>query len=74
MWTTVTIIVLKVFGIVFVMTNGQWGTQVLANLMYGWMFRGSPDYGHGSATAMVLMILVTPIMIWNIRNAVRELR
>ncbi|MDO5605553.1 MAG: sugar ABC transporter permease, partial [Paracoccus sp. (in: a-proteobacteria)] len=30
-WTTITITVLKVFDIVFVMTNGQWGTQVLAN-------------------------------------------
>ncbi|MFV0383454.1 carbohydrate ABC transporter permease [Paracoccus sp. (in: a-proteobacteria)] len=73
-WTTITITVLKVFDIVFVMTNGQWGTQVLANLMYDWMFRGTPDYGRGSAIAIVLMILVTPIMIWNIRNVHREVR
>ncbi|SNT68474.1 carbohydrate ABC transporter permease [Paracoccus seriniphilus] len=73
-WTTITIVVLKVFDIVFVMTNGQWGTQVLANLMYDWMFRGTPDYGRGSAIAMVLMVLVTPIMIWNIRNTRREMR
>ncbi|MCF3974264.1 carbohydrate ABC transporter permease [Paracoccus salsus] len=73
-WTTITIVVLKVFDIVFVMTNGQWGTQVLANLMYDWMFRGSPDYGRGSAIAMVLMLLVTPIMVWNIINARKELR
>jgi alpha-glucoside transport system permease protein len=73
-WTTITIVVLKVFDIVFVMTNGQWGTQVLANLMYDWMFRGTPDYGRGSAIAMVLMLLVTPIMIWNIYNARKEVR
>ncbi|SIS52455.1 carbohydrate ABC transporter permease [Paracoccus saliphilus] len=73
-WTTITIVVLKVFDIVFVMTNGQWGTQVLANLMYDWMFRGTPDYGRGSAIAIVLMILVTPIMIWNIRNVRKEVR
>lgn len=73
-WTTITIVVLKVFDIVFVMTNGQWGTQVLANLMYDWMFRGTPDYGRGSAIAIVLMVLVTPIMIWNIVNARREVR
>jgi len=71
-WTTITILVLKVFDIVFAMTNGQWGSQVLANLMYDWMFRGSPDFGRGSAIAMVIMALVTPIMIWNIRNARRE--
>ncbi|MFC3167285.1 carbohydrate ABC transporter permease [Paracoccus fontiphilus] len=73
-WTTITIVVLKVFDIVFVMTNGQWGTQVLANLMYDWMFRGTPDYGRGSAIAIILMVLVTPIMIWNIVNARREVR
>ena len=73
-WTTITIVVLKVFDIVFVMTNGQWGTQVLANLMYDWMFRGTPDYGRGSAIAIILMILVTPIMIWNIYNARKEVR
>lgn len=72
-WTTITIVVLKVFDIVFVMTNGQWGTQVLANMMYDWMFRGAPDYGRGSAIAIVIMALVTPIMIWNIRNARKEL-
>jgi alpha-glucoside transport system permease protein len=73
-WTTITITVLKVFDIVFVMTNGEWGTQVLANLMYNWMFRGAPDYGRGSAIAIVIMLLVTPIMVWNIRNARREMR
>ncbi len=30
-WTTITIATLKVFDIVFAMTNGQWETQVLAN-------------------------------------------
>lgn len=73
-WTTITILVLKVFDIVFAMTNGQWGSQVLANLMYDWMFRGSPDFGRGSAIAMVIMLLVTPIMAWNIINARREMK
>ena len=73
-WTTITILVLKVFDIVFAMTNGQWGSQVLANLMYDWMFRGSPDFGRGSAIAMVIMLLVTPIMVWNIYNARKEMK
>ncbi|SIS73984.1 carbohydrate ABC transporter permease [Phaeovulum vinaykumarii] len=73
-WTAITIMVLKLFDIVFVMTNGQWGTQVLANLIYDWMFRGSPDAGRGAAVALVLMALVTPLMIWNIRAALREER
>jgi alpha-glucoside transport system permease protein len=72
-WTTITITVLKVFDIVLTMTNGQWGTQVLANLMFDWMFRGN-DTGRASTAAIVIMLMVTPIMVWNIRNAAREAR
>ncbi len=71
-WTTITILVLKVFDIVLAMTNGQWGTQVLANLMFDWMFRGN-DSGRASTVALVIMVLVIPIMIWNIRNAKKEI-
>ncbi|MFV2052910.1 carbohydrate ABC transporter permease [Aliiroseovarius sp. YM-037] len=71
-WTTITILVLKVFDIVLAMTNGQWGSQVLANLMFDWMFRGN-DTGRASTVALVIMLLVTPIMVWNIRNARKEM-
>ncbi|SLN64717.1 Lactose transport system permease protein LacF [Aquimixticola soesokkakensis] len=70
-WTTITVTVLKIFDIVLAMTNGQWGTQVLANYMFDWMFRGN-DYGRASAIALVIMLMVTPIMVWNIRNARKE--
>jgi alpha-glucoside transport system permease protein len=72
-WTTITITVLKVFDIVYAMTNGQWGTQVLGSMMYDWMFRAN-DTGRGSAIALVIMLMVTPIMIWNIRTTRREMR
>lgn len=71
-WTTITILVLKVFDIVLAMTNGQWGSQVLANLMFDWMFRAN-DYGRASTVALVIMIMVTPIMVWNIKNARNEM-
>lgn len=67
-WTTITIVVLKVFDIVLAMTNGQWGTEVLANAMYNWMFRGGGDFGRGSVIALVIMLAVVPIMVWNIRR------
>lgn len=70
-WTTITITVLKVFDIVYAMTNGEFQTQVLANLMYRWMFI-SGDYGRGSTIAVILMLAVVPIMIWNIRRANAE--
>ena len=72
-WTTITLVVLKVFDIVFAMTNGQWETQVLANYMYDKMFRAN-DWGVGSAGAMIIMLLVTPILVWNVYNARKEMR
>ena len=72
-WTTITIVVLKVFDIVFAMSNGQWETQVLANYMYDKLFRAN-DWGTGSAAAMVIMLLVMPILVWNVRNARKEMR
>ncbi|MEM9870209.1 MAG: sugar ABC transporter permease [Pseudomonadota bacterium] len=72
-WTTITITVLKVFDIVFAMTNGQWETQVMANYMYDKMFRAN-DWGVGSASAMIIMLLVTPILVWNIYNARKEMK
>lgn len=72
-WTTITIATLKVFDIVFAMTNGQWETQVLANYMYDKLFRAN-DWGMGSASAMIIMLLVTPILVWNVQNARKEMK
>jgi alpha-glucoside transport system permease protein len=72
-WTTITLTVLKVFDIVFAMTNGQWETQVLANYMFDKLFRAN-DWGVGSAAAIVIMLLVTPILVWNVYNARKEMR
>jgi alpha-glucoside transport system permease protein len=70
-WTTITITVLKVFDIVYAMTNGQWNTQILANYMFNKLFSAN-DWGVGSASAMVIMLLVTPILAWNVYNARQE--
>jgi alpha-glucoside transport system permease protein len=72
-WTTITLVVLKIFDVVFAMTNGQWETQVLANYMYDKLFRAN-DWGIGSAAAMIIMLLVSPILIWNVYNARKEMR
>lgn len=72
-WTTITLTVLKVFDIVFAMTNGQWETQVLANYMFDKLFRAN-DWGVGSAAAMIIMLLVSPILVWNVYNARKEMR
>ena len=72
-WTTITLTVLKVFDIVYAMTNGQWQTQVLANYMFDKLFRAN-DWGVGSASAIILMLLVMPILVWNVVNARKEMR
>jgi alpha-glucoside transport system permease protein len=65
--TTVLIMVLKVFDIVFVMTGGQFDTEVIANRMYREMFTFG-NFGHSSALAVILLVAVIPVMIYNIRS------
>ncbi|MGH2619157.1 MAG: carbohydrate ABC transporter permease [Anaerolineales bacterium] len=65
--TTVLIMVLKVFDIVFVMTGGQFDTEVIANRMYREMFTFG-NFGRSSALAVVLLVAVIPIMIYNVRS------
>lgn len=65
--TTVFIAVLKVFDIVFVMTGGRFETEVIANRMFKEMFQFR-NFGRASALAVVLLIVVIPIMILNVRN------
>lgn len=70
-WTTITILVLKVFDIVYTMTGGNFGTQILPSYMMSFMFR---DDGRATAVAVVIMIVVLPVMISNIRQAQKEMR
>lgn len=62
---------LKVFDIVRTMTGGNFSTNVLANEMYSQTFVQF-DQGKGSALAVVLFLLVTPILIYNIRSLKQE--
>jgi alpha-glucoside transport system permease protein len=65
--TTVVVLVLKVFDIVFVMTGGNLGTDVIASRMIREMFNFR-NYGRGSAIAVILLIAVIPVMVANIRR------
>ena len=70
-WTTITILVLKVFDIVYTMTGGNFGTEILPSYMMDFMFR---DDGRATAVAFVIMLVVLPVMIWNILQARKEMR
>ena len=63
--TTIMFAVLKIFDIVRVMTNGNFGTQVVANEMYAQAFVQF-DIGRGSALAVVLFVAVIPLIIFNV--------
>ena len=65
--TTLIVLVMKVFDIVKVMTNGNFGTQVIANEMWQRAFT-ELNFGLGSALAVVLFIAVLPILYLNIRR------
>jgi len=65
--TTMVVQVLKIFDVIFVMTNGNFSTEVIANRMYKEMFNYF-NYGRASAIAVVLLILIIPFMIVNIRR------
>ncbi len=66
-WTTVVIFTLKIFDVVWVMTGGQFGTHVIATQFYRASFTAR-NSGIGSAIAIVLLIAVIPVMIYNLRQ------
>ncbi len=65
--TTMVVFVLKIFDIVYVMTNGNFSTEVVANRMYKEMFSFF-RYGRASAIAVILLLLIIPVMLFNIRR------
>jgi alpha-glucoside transport system permease protein len=61
--------VIKVFDIIYVMTTGGPGTssRVIAFTMYEETFHnGRP--GYGAAVAVIMLVLVAPVMILNVRR------
>ncbi len=66
-YTTMMIGALKVFDIVWVMTGGQAGTEVIAERMIRQMFTFR-NFGRGAAVATFMFLAIVPIMILNIRR------
>jgi len=65
--TMMLITVLKIFDIVYVMTNGNFGTEVIANRMYKEMFQFK-NFGRASAIAVVLLLAIIPVMLFNLKR------
>ena len=65
--TTMVINTLKLFDIVYVMTGGNFGTEVIATRMYSEMY-SSFQTGRGTAIAVILIVLIIPFIFLNIRR------
>jgi alpha-glucoside transport system permease protein len=66
-WTTIVIFTLKIFDVVWVMTGGQFGTHVIATQFYRLSFTAR-NSGLGSAIAIILLVTVIPVMVYNLRQ------
>jgi alpha-glucoside transport system permease protein len=65
--TTVVITALKTFDIVYVMTGGRYGSEVIGTLFYNERFTNR-NIGTSSAVAIILLLAIIPVMIFNIRR------
>jgi alpha-glucoside transport system permease protein len=65
--TTEVIFALKIFDIVYVMTNGNFNTNTIANRMYYELFAAN-NLGHASAIAVILLVVALPVVFINIRQ------
>jgi alpha-glucoside transport system permease protein len=61
--------VIKLFDIIYIMTAGgpNGKSQVIAYMMYDQTFQGGKG-GYGSAIAVVMLLLIIPIMFFNIKR------
>jgi len=50
-----------------VMTGGQYGTHVIATQFYRQLFTYR-DFGRGAAIAMILLIVISPVIVYNLRQ------
>jgi len=69
--TTMVIFSLKAFDIVYVMTSGNFNTDVLANRMYTEMFTND-NFGRAAAIAVILLVAIVPVMAINVRRFRRQ--
>ncbi|MEQ4716031.1 sugar ABC transporter permease [Nonomuraea sp. B19D2] len=66
-FVTVTIGVMKLFDIVYVMTNGDFDTNVIGVQFFNELFTNFNN-GHAAAIVVMLMIAIIPIMVYQVRQ------
>ena len=66
-YVTVLIGVMKLFDVVYVMTNGNFNTNVLATEFFNQLFTNFNN-GDAAAIVVILMIAIIPVMIFQVRQ------
>ncbi len=66
-YITVVILVLKVFDIVYVATNGNFESNVIANLFFNKLF-ADDQAGQASAIVVILLLAVMPVLYYQVRH------
>lgn len=69
--TFLAITAFKAFDVIYVLTNGSYGTDVIANVMYRELFVRQ-DNGHASAIAVLLLAVALPVLALTVRAQRRE--
>ena len=64
---TVLINVMKIFDVVYVMTNGNFNTDIIAVRFFNELFRNG-DNGKAAAIVVMLMIAVIPVVAYQVRH------
>jgi alpha-glucoside transport system permease protein len=65
--TTMIINILKIFDVIYVMTGGDYQTNVVAVEYYQQLFNFN-NFGIGSALAVLLLLTILPVMYVNVRQ------
>ena len=66
-FVTVLIGVMKVFDIVYVMTGGNFNTDIVGNRFFSELFTNG-NAGNAAAIVVMLMIAIVPFMVYQVRQ------
>ena len=66
-FVTVTIGVMKVFDVPYVMTNGNFNTNVIGLQFFNELFTNFNN-GHAAVVVVILMVAILPIMVFQVRQ------
>jgi alpha-glucoside transport system permease protein len=65
--TLMAVTVIKLFDLIYALTNGNYDTEVIANRWYKELFNFH-DFGRAAAIAVVLLVFVIPVVYFNLKQ------